>query len=179
MKRALLAAALVAAPMAAAASPPVDAFIKTCGAAGDDFAAVSAALAGPEWKPAEVAAPDMKGIIVSQSLARVGVIGPTKVTVQAWQGASKDQVRISDCTFRLGARPFAGAADEVRAWAGVAPQDSSATKAGYHFTIDAIGARQRVGEGDAKAAVAAGGLFFLTVTANGLDTIIDLLKIKA
>jgi hypothetical protein len=165
--------------MAAAASPPVDAFIKACGATGDDFAAIGAALAGPEWKPAEVAAPTMKAVGVSQTLARVGVIGPTKVTVQAWRGATTDQVQISDCTFRLGARPFAGAAEEVRAWVGVAAQDGSATRAVYHFTIDASGARQRVGDADAKAAVAAGGLYFLTVTANGLDTIIDLLKIRA
>jgi hypothetical protein len=174
---AILAAALLAAASPAAASPAFDAFRQVCADSHADFDAAKAALATGGWRPTEVHAATMQGVSVVESMARVEAAGPVKVTVFAWHG-TKGAVQISACTVRVSPMKLEGVAKEAQDWAGFAPQTATPSQDVWRYT-PAGAAHKALQPGDYNAAAAGAGLEFFTVSADGADTILDLLKIKS
>jgi hypothetical protein len=176
--QAVLAAALLAAAASpAAASPAFDAFRQVCADNHSDFDAVKAALTTGGWRPAEVKAATMQGVTVVESVAREEAAGPVKLTVFAWHG-TKGPVQISACTVRVSPMTVGGIVKEAQDWAGFSPQTNTPTQDVWRFT-PAGGARKALQPGEYNAAAAAAGLEFFTLSADGADTILDLLKIKS
>ena len=170
-------AVLAVAAGPAAASPAFDAFRQVCGDTHGDFAAVKAALAGPGWRPTEVKPSTMPGVTVVESVARTEVAGTAKVTAYAWHG-TKGTVQVNACTVRVSLLPLRDLTAESQAWAGFTPQTKGEAKTVWRFT-QADGAHKALQASDYDAAAAAAGLEFFTVSADGVDTLLDLLTIKA
>ena len=173
----LLAIAGLLAAGPAAASPAFDAFRQVCGDTHGDFAAVKAAVAGPGWKATEVKAATMQGVTVVESVARAEVVGRAKVTLYAWRG-TKGTVRVNACTVRVSLLPLRDLTGEAQAWAGFTPQTKGDSKSVWRFT-EAGGLHKALQESDYNAAAAGAGLEFFTLSADGVDTLLDLLTIKA
>jgi hypothetical protein len=170
-------AVLAATAGPAAASPAFDAFRQVCGDTHGDFAAVKAAVAGPGWKPTEVKAATMQGVTVVESVARAEVAGRSKVTLYAWRG-TKGTVQVNACTVRVSAVPMGDLVADSQGWAGFTPQTNDKSKTVWRFTV-ADGAHKALQESDYNAAAAGAGLEFFTLSADGADTLLDLLTIKA
>jgi hypothetical protein len=170
-------ALLVAAAGPVAASPAFDAFRQVCGDTHGDFTAVKAAVASTEWRPTEVKPATMAGVTVTESLARTEVAGAAKVTVYAWHG-TKGTVQVNVCTVRVSLMHFAELARESQGWAGFTPQTTGETKNVWRFT-EASGAHKALQQSEYDAAAAGAGLEFFTVSADGVDTLLDLLTIKS
>lgn len=166
---------LVANP--ALASPVFDAFRKVCGDSHGDFAAIKAAADAGHWVPTEVAPNTMEGVTVAESVARQVAVGGTKMTLFAWRG-SKGTVQVTACTVKVTQTPFAGVADDAKAWVGFAPEAATSAKAVWRYTENA-GVKSAVQKADYDKAAAAGGLDFFTVSQVGPETVLDLLKIKS
>jgi hypothetical protein len=174
----LAAAAVAAAALpAAAASPVFDAFQKVCGDTHADFDAVKAAVAAGAWTPTDVTPSTMAGVTVSESLARSERVGATPLTVYAWHGMN-GKIAVSACTVRATGAKFGPLAADARAWVGFAPQSMADGKAKYQFTQTAAGLKA-VDSTTFNAAAAGSGLELFTVSPDGDDTILDLLKIKS
>lgn len=161
----------------ALASPVFDAFQKVCGDTHGDFAATKAAVDAGHWVPTEVAPNTMEGVTITESLARQITVGGARLTLFAWRG-SKGTVQVIACTIKVTQTPFAGLADDAKAWVGFAPEAATATKAVWRYT-ETGGAKSAVQKANYDKAAAAGGLDFLTVSQLGPETVLDLLKIKS
>ena len=173
----IVAAAVAALAAPVLASPAFDAFQQTCGDTQADFAAVKAAVAKGAWVPTEVTPSTMEGVTVIESLARAETLGGVPLTVYAWHGMN-GKIAISACTVRATGTDFKAVDAEARAWVGFAPQTVEASKSKFQFTPTATGIRAVEPAGQ-NAAAAGSGLELFTVSADGADTILDLLKIKS
>jgi hypothetical protein len=160
-----------------AASPAFDAFRHVCGDTRADFTAVKAAVSAGGWIPTEVQPSTMEGVTVIESLARTAMAGDARITVYAWHG-TKGKIEVSVCTMRVTGPKYAVLDGEAKAWVGFAPQTATDEKSSFQFT-DAGGARKALDKTGYDAAAAGAGLEMFTVTADGQQTIIDLLKIKS
>ncbi|HXV00365.1 MAG TPA: hypothetical protein VG166_07695 [Caulobacteraceae bacterium] len=175
---AIAAAVLVAAAAGpAAASPAFEAFRQVCADSHADFAAAKTALATGAWRPAEVHAATMQGVTVAESVTRAEAAGPVKLTAFAWHG-TKGAVQISACTVRISPMPLPAIAKEARDWAGFEPQVATPSQDVWRYT-SAGSAHTSLQPPEYNAAAAGAGLEFFTVSADGADTVLDLLKIKS
>ncbi len=171
--------ALIAAPALAAApdaGQAFDAFAAVCADTHVDYPAVTAAADAGKWKPTEVKAATMEGVAVTDKISRDAKAGGADLTLFAWRGA-KGAIQVSACTVRVSKAKADDLRGRAQAWAGFAPQDADAKKATFRFT-DAVGARKPLAKPDYEEAAAGAGMEILTVSADGQDTILDLLKIK-
>jgi hypothetical protein len=160
----------------AAASPVFDAFAKACGDTHMDYPAIVKALDYKDWKPVAVKSATMEGVAVSESVSRGAKIGDTALTLFAWHGL-KGAIQITACSVRVTGGKFDDLKADTQAWAGFAPQSEDPKKASFHFTQDG-GVHKPLEKSDYEAAAGAAGLEFLTVSQDGPETILDLLKIK-
>ena len=160
----------------AAASPAFDAFARVCGDTHVDYSAIVNALDFKVWKPTPVTSATMDGATVSDKVSRGATIGDTPLTLFAWKG-TKGPYQFTACTIRVSGGKLDAFTTEAQAWAGFAPQTAEAKKANFRF-IQEGGARKAVEKAEYEAAAAGAGLEFLTVSQDGPDTILDLLKIK-
>ncbi|MBA3810320.1 MAG: hypothetical protein H0X27_01510 [Caulobacteraceae bacterium] len=170
--------ALLPAPAAAASDPAQTfaAFAAVCADTRVDYPAVAAAADAGKWKPTEVRAATMEGVAVTDKISRDAKAGGADLTLFAWRGM-KGAIQVSACTVRVGRSKAADLRERAQAWAGFAPQDADAKKATFRFTDDA-GARKPLAKADYDAAAAGAGMEILTISADGQDAILDLLKIK-
>ena len=182
IRTALAAVAVGALAVPVLAAPPAaqgafDAFARVCGETHADYAAVTAALDTQGWKAAEVKAATLQGVTVSDHIGRALRVSGTDLTVFAWRGATANQIQVSGCTVRVAALKAEGLRASAQAWTGFAPQTTDAKKAAFQFTDDGA-AHRALAKADYDAAAAGAGLEMFTVSADGPDTILDLLKIK-
>jgi len=171
----------VLAPPAGAADPSAraafDAFAQVCGDTHVDYAAALAALDAHGWKTAEVQATTLAGVKVSDRVSRATRVGGTDLTMFAWRGATNAKIQVSACTVRVSSFKSVPLKAEAQAWAGFAPQGVDAKKVTFQFTDDGA-VHRALAKGDYDAASAGAGLEMFTVSADGPDTILDLLKIR-
>ncbi len=169
-----LAAAVLALP--AAASPAFDAFAKVCGDTHVDYPSIVSALDYKTWKPTQVTSSTMEGATVSDKISRAATIDDKALTLFAWKG-TKSPYQFTACTIRVAGGKLEALTADAQAWAGFAPQTADGKKANFRFSQDGA-VRKAVEKSDYDAAAAGAGLEFLTVSQDGSETILDLLKIK-
>ena len=174
--------AIIAAP-AVAGGPPgpaggqaFDAFAQVCADTHADYPAMTAAADAGGWKATEVRAGTMEGVAVSDKISRDKSMGGATLTLFAWRGL-KGAIQISACTVRVSKGRFDDLRGVAQAWLGFAPQEGAEKKATFRFT-DAAGAHKPLAKTEYEDAAAGAGMEILTVSADGQDTILDLLKIK-
>ena len=173
---AALGAAIAASAHAATAQPAFEAFATVCADTRVDYPAITAAADTGGWKAAEVRAATMEGVAVSDKISRDKAMGGSTLTLFAWRGL-KGTIQISACAVRVSKARFDDLQGAAQTWLGFAPQDSAVKRATFRFT-DAAGAHKPLAKTDYDDAAAGAGMEILTVSADGQDTILDLLKIK-
>jgi len=169
--------AAIAAP-AAAGTPVFEAFRKVCGDTHADYASIVSALNTNGWKQVDTKGSTMEGVKVTDSISRGLTVGESHLTLFAWRGAKGD-VQISACTVRASPAKSDPLKADARTWTGFDPQsvDAQSGRIGYQFTDDAD-AHRALAKTDYDAAAAGAGLELMTLSTDGSDTILDLLKIK-
>jgi hypothetical protein len=170
---------LASAPAWAAGSSPVfDAFATVCAAPSADFAGVKAAAESQHWSATD-AKPDaaMAGVTVTDTLALASTVGKTGLVLSAWHGATKNGVKISDCTVHVQGAVFPEVKDAAGAWLAFPAQEDAPKRAIYRFT-DTAGAHRSLTSAEFDAAAAATGLQILTVSGDADGTVLDLMMIK-
>lgn len=177
LKTALAAAAVSALAGSAAADPVFDAFNAVCTAGHADYTYVVEAAEKNGWKPTTLAAPPtMAGVVVDEKVALTKKIGDAPVTVSAWRG-SKGAVKINDCTMQVEKQDFADLLAAAQASLGFPPQDSTPTKAVFHFTETPNGVKAVAAE-EYDTAAGGEGLRLLTVRSTQRGAVLDIMKIK-
>ena len=160
------------------ASPLFDAYRAMCGDTAGELTAVKAAVAKARWTATEVNPPAMNGVQVVESQAWTATVGGDSVTLSAWTG-TKGNVHVSVCTMRATQAAFSETAKDATSWVGVPAQSALPGKAAWHLT--GMGGHMTAVEktGYDAAAGSPGGLEFFSVSADGPEVVIDLLKIKS
>ena len=179
IKTSLMAVAMaaMAAPAFAADADVFDAFRQVCGDTAADYPAVVTAAETSGWKAADLLADPMKGVTITDKTTRTKGVGDTGLSLFAWRGTAKDNVKVSACTIRMDKATMAGLEAAARTWAGFDPQSPDAAKNVFQFTQNATG-RVAVAAGGFDAAAAGAGMEILTVKADSKGGTLDLLTIK-
>ncbi|MGH7089614.1 MAG: hypothetical protein ACREFQ_12015 [Stellaceae bacterium] len=174
---AILAASIGLPASAAVGDGAFDAFVKICGAAHADYAAVNSVSTADGWKDSDVVVQAMSGVTATDRLSRAKTVAGEDLTLLATSGVTKNGLKVSTCTVYAPTADFAELERRAGAWLGFAPHDTAGQSETFHFTNSGAALRN-VADADVETvASSAGGMQVLTVKIDGGHAILDLVKI--
>jgi hypothetical protein len=169
--------ATAAPAFAAVGDGAFDAFKQACGDTNADYAAVVAASSGEGWKTADIAAPAMPKVTLSDQMSRTKIAAGDEVTLIAAQGNTANAIHVSICTVYGPPAAMAEFRSRAAQWLGFGPHDSDDKTTTFHFSNDG-GKLSNVADSGTEAAAAGPGLDVLSVKTDSGKSILDLIKIK-